>query len=277
MSRWIHESNGRYFLNIKTMAKSIGLVGTLSGKSGNFVFCKGADGRTIVRPYQPQVYNPKTAAQSGQRSKMVLAGQLSSMASSALLVSMNMGRKVANRSAFVRNILRKADYDHESTNYVSSIFAEDIVFGRGSVAPHFDASGEIVQGAAGGKVTCQYQPVGITADMVNRVGIRTIVLCARKEGQNQVFQSIEYTDALFTSTNNPLDVDVQIPSAVVDSTYYAVYAVPFELSEEGAAQFGDGGYANAQAISAVLRTTNSVVKDWGDSRLVSDFTLYVGE
>ena len=136
------------------MAKSIGLVGTLSGKSGNFVFCKGVNGRTIVRPYQPQVYNPKTDAQSGQRSKMVLAGQLSSMASSALLVSMNMGRKVANRSAFVRNILRKADWDHESTNYVSSIFAEDIIFGRGSVAPHYNAAGEIVQGAVGGKVIC---------------------------------------------------------------------------------------------------------------------------
>lgn len=259
------------------MAKSIGLIGTLSGKAGNFVFCKGSDGRTIVRPYQPQVYNPKSAAQSGQRSKMVLAGRLSSMASNELLVSMNMGRKVANRSAFVRNILRKADYDHESTNYVSSIFAEDIIFGRGAVAPRFSTGGDIVQGITDGKVEVSYTPSGITSEMVGKVGVRTIVLCARKEGQNEVFECLKYADALFSSASASLSVSIPIPDAVVDSTFVAVYAVPFELTDEASSQFGTGSYGSTEAFSAILRSSASVVKDWGDSRLIQDFVLYTGE
>lgn len=256
------------------MAKSIGLVGTLSGKSGNFVFCKGADGRTIVRPYQPQVYNPKTAAQSLQRSKMVLAGQLSSMASNALLVPMNQGRKVANRSAFVKNILRKADVDIESNTYVSTILAEDIVFGRGSVAPRYTS---VVGSPEEGKVSVLYSPVNVSADMIGKVGVRTIVVYARKEGQKQVFQSIEFVDSMIESTSTDTGVSVPAPNAVPDSTYYAVFAVPFELTEDAAAQYGNGSYGSGSGFSAILRSTPSLVKDWGDSLLVADFALFPGE
>lgn len=56
------------------MAKFVGLVGTGSGRAGNFVFSK-LDGVTIVRAYQPHVANPNTLAQIEQRAKLKLASQ----------------------------------------------------------------------------------------------------------------------------------------------------------------------------------------------------------
>lgn len=262
------------------MAKSIGLVGTLSGKSGNFVFCKGANGRTIVRPYQPQVYNPKTAAQSLQRSKMVLAGQLSSLCPSSLLVSMGMGRKVANRSAFVRNILRRADADVEGGRYEVSIFPEDLVFGRGSVQNHVTLDMETYS-TFSGPLEFDYLPVGVTNDMVNKVGVRTVVVCASKEEQQQVFDDIQYTDTLITSTTNRIHVSIPLPAAVPEKTMVCVYAIPFELTEAAASQFADGTIfvpAAHGSIKAIMASNPSMVKEWGDSYVASEgFEAYTRE
>lgn len=263
------------------MAKSIGLVGTLSGKAGNFVFCKGSDGRTIVRPYQPQVYNPKTTAQSLQRSKMVLAGKLSSLCPSELLVSMGMGRKVANRAAFVRNLLRRAEADVEGGNYIPSLLAEDLVFGRGSVQSHVTLDMDSYT-TLEGPLEFDYVPVGVTNDMVNKIGVRTVVVCASKEPTQQVFDDVVYTDTLITSSSARIHVTIPLPDAVEDKTMLAVYSIPFELTEEAASQFaGEGGIYAPNAlgsIKAILTTNPSVVKEWGDSRLASEgFEAYVRE
>ena len=262
------------------MAKSIGLVGTLSGKAGNFVFCKGTDGRTVVRPYQPQVYNPKTAAQSLQRSKMVLAGQLSSLCPSSLLVSMGMGRKVANRSAFVRNILRRADADVEGGHYEVSLLAEDLVFGRGSVQNHVAIDMETYT-TFNGPLEFDYLPVGVTADMVNRVGVRTVVVCVSKEEQQQVFDDVQFTDTLITSTTNRIHITIPLPAAVAEKTMVCVYSIPFELTESAASQFADETVFVPDAlgsIKAIMASNPSMVKEWGDSYVASDgFEAYTRE
>ena len=60
------------------MAKSTNGLGQFRGKLGGAVFAVNA-GEQIVRQYQPQVANPRTAAQLTQRAKMNLTGKLSAI------------------------------------------------------------------------------------------------------------------------------------------------------------------------------------------------------
>ena len=252
------------------MAKSIGLVGTLSGKSGNFVFCKSADGRTIVRPYQPQVYNPKTAAQSAQRSKMVLAGLLSSITPSALLVAMGAGRKVANRSAFVRNILRKCEVTLSGGDYRAAIVPEDIVFARGEAPARFTVATPVVTAT---KATVTVTPA-ISSDLVNKTGVRLVAVVAEKYGDNINFIEVKFQDVLFSTVSTAQTVDIPLSTLVSGQSFVGVYTIPFDISNEAVSQFGgENGLDNTSAtiLAASLTSNTSIVKDWGDSRIVGDF------
>lgn len=252
------------------MAKSIGLVGTLSGKSGNFVFCKGADGRTIVRPYQPQVYNPKTAAQSTQRAKMVLAGLLSSITPSALLVSMGAGRKVANRSAFVRNILRRAEVDLVDGNYRAGILPENIIFSRGVSPERYTVATPVLSAS---KVTVTITPQ-LSADMVGKAGVRVVAIVANKYQGGQNFEQVVFQDVVFSSENTAQSVDLNVQTLEPDFSFVGVYTIPFDLTSDAVSQYaGNNGLddAGATTLAAALQANSSLVKSWGDSRIVGDF------
>lgn len=252
------------------MAKSIGLVGTLSGKSGNFVFCKSADGRTIVRPYQPQVYNPKTSAQSMQRSKMVLAGLLSSITPSAVLVAMGAGRKVANRSVFVRNILRKAEAELVEGNYRASIIPEDIIFARGETPARFSVATPVLSAS---KVTVSVTPQ-LAAEMVGKAGVRLVAVVAEKYDGGTNFVQVAFQDVVFASASTVQSVDIPLQPLQVGQSYVGVYAIPFDLTSEAASQYGgDNGLddTSANILAAALQSNSSLVKSWGDSKIVGDF------
>lgn len=255
------------------MAKSIGLVGTLSGKAGNFVFCKGVDGRTIVRPYQPQVYNPKTAGQSAQRAKMALAGLISSITPSSLLVGMGAGRKVANRAAFVQNILRKAESVLVDGQYRAGIVGDDIIFARG-VAPLRCSMGRPTLTES--KVTVQVTP-NITEELYGKVGVRLVAVVVEKEGLEINFKEVAFSDVVLTG-NTAITQDINLASALVSrESYVGTYAIPFEITAEAASEYlGENGVitANVTTLVASLRSNSSLIKDWGDSRMLEDFQLW---
>lgn len=54
------------------MAKNVGVVGSLNGKVGNFVF-RTRRGMQITSVYQPEVHNPKSKRQTLSRAKLALA------------------------------------------------------------------------------------------------------------------------------------------------------------------------------------------------------------
>lgn len=257
------------------MAKSIGLVGTLSGKSGNFVFCKGADGRTIVRPYQPQVYNPKTAGQSMQRAKMVLAGLLSSITPSAVLVSMGAGRKVANRSAFVRNILRKCEVDEVGGDYRAVIVPEDIVFARGEAPVRFSVATPSLTAT---KVTVSVTPA-ISTDLVNKTGVRLVAVVMEKYQNHVNFIEVKYQDVIFTTASTAQTVEINLSALTANESHVGVYAIPFDISSDAISQFGgENGLDNTSAtvLAAALTSNASLVKAWGDSHIVGNFIPFTG-
>lgn len=74
------------------MAKMRGIVGSISGRSGNQVFCKGSNGSTIMRVYQPQVSNPRTDRQVRARDRFARAAKLTAGFAFGLSLS-NLKRK----------------------------------------------------------------------------------------------------------------------------------------------------------------------------------------
>lgn len=256
------------------MAKAVGFIGTISGKSGNVVFAKGANGQTIMRPYQPVVFNPKSSAQSLQRSKMCLAAALSKVCPSDMLVSLSLGRKLANRSFFTKNILRRSqgNYDSNASAYQATIDAADVVFGRGSEATRVVCR-QVQLADTTATVTLDTQMVN-TADL-GMVGVRLIAVAANKNG-GQSFTGAGFTDVVVTEHTSSLRVDVNLPWLDAGSDFVAVWMVPFRLTDDAAQQYAtSAGYETAGSLlSALMASESSTVKSWGDSTLVQDFMVF---
>lgn len=256
------------------MAKAVGFIGTISGKSGNVVFAKGANGATIMRPYQPVVYNPKSSAQSLQRSKMCLAAGLSKVCPSDMLVSLSLGRKLANRSFFTKNILRRSqsNYSSQNSNYQATIDAADVVFGRGAESTQVEYS-EVQLADYTATVTLNTQNVN-TADL-GLVGVRLIAVAANKNG-GQSFTGAGFTDVVVSEHTASLRVDISLPLLTEDQDYVAIWMVPFRLTDDAAQQYAtSAGYGTSgHVLQVIMASESSTVKSWGDSTLIQDFKLF---
>lgn len=103
------------------------------GKVGTLVGMKGKNGsayiRTLVTPS-----NPKTAAQTDQRVKMSLAGQMSKLTPQALLVGMSNDKRM-RRPNFTGNIARNAVVTTVNNQRAAKIDPALVLFSDGTAAP----------------------------------------------------------------------------------------------------------------------------------------------
>lgn len=81
-----------------------GLVGGGTGKLGNSVFSQNA-GRTIVRQYQPEVRNPKTARQQDARARFAFFCGLSKKVATAIEIGFPRQGALTSRNRFGKLIL----------------------------------------------------------------------------------------------------------------------------------------------------------------------------
>lgn len=114
------------------MARIYGLNGFIQGKQGNNVFSV-SNGVQVVKAYQPQVSNPRTAGQREQRSKFALAGKMSGCTPSGALVGLVGANPRARRSRFVSLLVNAAAVAASGTDLVASVPFESIVFSEGSL------------------------------------------------------------------------------------------------------------------------------------------------
>lgn len=102
------------------------------GKVGTLVGMKGKNGsayiRTLVTPS-----NPKTAAQTDQRVKMSLAGQMSKLTPQALLVGMSNDKRM-RRPHFTGNIARNAVVTTSNNQRAAKIDPALVLFSDGAAA-----------------------------------------------------------------------------------------------------------------------------------------------
>lgn len=116
------------------MAKNVGLIGGVSGKVGNVVYAT-VNGVQTVRVYQPNVFNPKSVAQTAQRAKMSLAGRLSSLLTNEMLQGINAPSRRNRRARFVSKVIRAATFNDSVGNGFAKVQPDALVFSEGSVTP----------------------------------------------------------------------------------------------------------------------------------------------
>lgn len=241
------------------MGKSVNAIGVVSGKVGAWVYVPNKGDKKypqIERAYQPNVFNPKSVGQTLQRSKMNVAGQISSLCAPEVLSAFG-GRKRYNRSKFVSHLLKVA----EEVQGVMGVYCPDIKFSASRVVPFSTTPtlGASISGGLSGAIDLQGASIGD--------GVRVITLVAFKTPSEYGYDSVSYADYVKSTDSNRLLVNQPISvsdiAAQGDVSVY-VYLVPFTLNE-GATSVTYGNIAAAINSGALT----------GD-RIVAEVTSSIG-
>lgn len=112
------------------------MLGKFRGKVGATVFRTEAGIGQIASEYNPNPKNPRTIAQTKQRTKMNLAGLISSLAPYQVIAGLDTTRR-ACRSKFVSEIIKRATVTGTGTTadpFKATVAPADIIFSHGRVA-----------------------------------------------------------------------------------------------------------------------------------------------
>lgn len=255
------------------MANFIGLVGTGSGKVGNFVFSKGEDGKTIARAYQPKVYNPRSDLQVLQRAKMNVVGQFSALCDPALIAPLGQGTKRKNRSRFNKILLDKSIARLVDGGATASFVPADVQFSKGSQNLLSSAATPVVDEQS---VKVTLTP-NIPEDLIGRYGER-IVVAILDDSTNQKYDALFYTDHLFaTNTQQTVEIDISgVPISLGQTV--VVWRMAYRLSPVAAGIHGDGIHIATNAITAAIgsNTTSVTVDEWGNTVHVATVPFVAG-
>ena len=244
------------------MGKFVGFIGTISGKVGTTVFCKGEKGTSYGRAYQPNVMNPKSALQLDQRAKMNLVGRMSQVTPKSLLVGMAGANGRQRRSAFTSILLNSARVDHSVPGSVVAMVRPDgVVFSQG--AESLSAS------AASPTVTATSVTIAITLSDISLAGrygervVAAIIDPSDKAGYSKVV----YKDQLFDD-NTAKTIALNFGTTIANGTMVCIYRLPFVLNDEGVAVVFDTLSNDGTDITArVVESGNSLIRGWGNSVL----------
>lgn len=248
------------------MAKSIGFIGTIHGKSGNLVFRKGENGATIMSAYQPSVKNPRTSAQMLQRAKMNVAGQFSSLVPASLIAPLGLGSALRNRSEFTRNIINNSNASLTDGSYTAKFSPHVVKFSRGQEQLLTVADTPQV---GENRITVILDVTNVPSDMLNKYGER-VVIGIMDNSTNAAFDAIRYIDHIVTNNTTSESVTFNLHTPLTLGQSVVVWRLPFVISPEGlAAHSEDIHLGDDEAITAIMATSAStLVSRWGDTQLI---------
>lgn len=243
------------------MAKITNLIGSISGRAGGMVFSKGENGGVgYMRAYQPQVQNPKSAAQTDQRTKCILVGKLSAVTPKQVLIGMA-GTNRRRRAEFLKNLMDVAVIDRSNPgSVVAQIAPEDIIFSRGA-EPLRATAGAITDSATQVTTTITLQDASYAGSYGER-----LVLAVIDPAQKGGYSYLMYQDILLENTT-AVTVQFNLPSTPVDQTMFCIYRIPFVLNEQGTAATKSDLYNNGTLILANIVENASNIRDYGNSTL----------
>lgn len=118
------------------MAKGKNMLGKFRGKVGATVFRTEAGIGQIASEFNPNPKNPRTLAQTKQRSKMNLAGLISGLTPYAAIAGLNANGRMA-RSEFISVMLKAITVTGTGTTdapFKPTLSNEDVVFSKGAKA-----------------------------------------------------------------------------------------------------------------------------------------------
>lgn len=243
------------------MAKSTNGLGQFRGKLGGAVFAVSA-GEQIVRQYQPQVANPRTAAQLTQRAKMNLTGKLSAIVRNSAIMALGINSR-ERRSVFTSNILRNATVTIDGTKYTAAIAPENIVFSKGNSVPVVTLTATFVEGAITITAT---KASGVSEERYNRSGMRYVVLGLSTVTGEYDFSYSGVLQLPAFDAETGFDNGVIVPN---DNEHaYFIYGIPFDFNEGysvGALHNGDLGFINNAISTETFVNESAAVANYGKS------------
>lgn len=240
------------------MGKSSNVIGTIRGKVGAVVYSKGPNGETLIRAYQPQVINPRTMPQMAQRAKVAMVGKLSKLIPIDALSGLGMGSRLANRSEFNSNCLRKAVAIWQGGQYTASVLPGQLVFSKGIAG----------LGATLGAVTVATNKVSVALSNVNsdgRHGVRLIAVVMQNV-QGDAYKTAAYADIIFAE--NQTAAEVNLPVTLVNGDVVLLYACPMEIDSTRRRPDAVGVWFDT-SINGQLEENTSAFVIFGQSVFVS--------
>lgn len=243
------------------MARFTKLLGSARGRVGGLVFSKGENGDNYVRSYQPQVFNPKTDGQKGQRAKMNLVGRMSQVTPALALAGMAGVNGRARRSRFTSILLKATTIDtSDPSALIAKIEPADVVFSEGAGVISASVSTPLA-------VTSRSVSIGLTladaslAGMYGEKVIVTIIDPSQKGGYSQIVAS----DVVFENTT-ARTVSFALAADIADGSLVSIYRAPFVLSDNGRQAIDTSTlYTDGSDMLAKLVSVSSNVRQWGKS------------
>lgn len=248
------------------MAKTTFGAGKFRGKVGGFVYRNDAGVGNVVSEYNPHPSNPRTLAQTQQRSKMNLAGLYSKLVKKDLIAGLDTNNRKA-RSKFVSNLLKSISNQTEGNNVISNLDATKVKFSDGISVP---ISGTCAYVAAAQGVPAHIA-VNLTllSDAYNVAGGMVIIVGARSSA-NVDFVTSKTTNTL--TANVATEVVVNVPDSMASGEELAnVYFVPI-MATDGAASVD---YWNYLLASNPIMVQAQAIRNV-DSGLDYASSIYIG-
>jgi len=239
------------------MGKSVNIIGTIRGKVGSVVFSKGPKGETLMRSYQPQVANPRTMPQLAQRAKVTMAGKLSKLIPIDALSGLGMGSRLANRSEFNSNCLRKAVAIWQGGQYTASVLPGQLEFSKGVAA----------LGATLGTVTVVSNKVSVALSNVIADGFHgmRLIVVVMQNVQGDAYKTAAYSDIIFA--DGQAVAEVNLPVALANGDVTLLYACPMQIDSTRRRPDAVGVWFDA-SINAQLEENTSAFAYFGNSVFV---------
>lgn len=201
------------------MAKVTFLQGKARGKVGGIVYRTEAGLGTIASEYNPSPRNPRTIAQTKQRNKMNLAGQLSKITPYAAIAGLSNNRRNA-RSTFVSNLLNAVSVDN--TTMKASIEFAKVMLSSGIRVP-ISATFNDAQSQTGGIVT---RTVTFTPSLnaENILGYLAVTYEKRRGDTTDTY--IDCDVRTLASNETSFEIVCGMPSAPSSVMAAATYIIP---------------------------------------------------
>lgn len=188
------------------------MLGKFRGKVGAMVFRTEAGIGQIASEYNPNPKNPRTIAQTRQRSKMNLAGQLSKLTPAPIIAGLSSNGRTA-RSMFVSNLIKACVMSGEN-DLTATINMAAVKYSKGasynvSATPYYDVeegqfSFSISQSFAAEQVIgCLY--IWVNEDSAAPAG-NNIVVGYGVKMRTDVNQEVLVTSGFTPSATNKLHV-----------------------------------------------------------------------
>lgn len=239
------------------MAKVISLQGKARGKIGGIVYRVEAGIGMIASEYNPSPHNPRTIAQTNQRSKMNLAGQISKITPYAAIAGMGVNRREA-RSRFVSMLLK--NINHQSATNESSINFEGIELSKG--LPVVFAATK-TSGSDEGRLS---YTISVEQSPMPLLGYIAVVYY--KDVLGNEYCNAEKLDATATSFT------FNYNSELFESEHYAFYLVPIiDTGEAARVAYGQLNMGMDNFKTEVVRSLVSAGA-YGKSMFIETGTLY---